>query len=43
MKQREIFPISWKEVTKMTSKEILKKNKNFYIGVIGTVLEESVK
>lgn len=39
MKQREIFPISWKEVTKMTSKEILKKNKNFYIGVIGTVLE----
>ena len=39
MKQPAAFPIGWREGKIMSGKEVLKKNRNFYIGVIGTLLE----
>ena len=34
-----ILLISWREASSMNEHDVLKKNRNFYIGVGGTVLE----
>ncbi len=39
MKRPGTSPISWKGARVMGEHEVLKKNRNFYIGVAGTVLE----
>ena len=38
-KQPGILLISWKKASSMSEHDVLKKNRNFYIGVGGTVLE----
>lgn len=39
MRRRVISLISEKEKTGMTDKDVFKKNRNFYIGIAGTVVE----
>ena len=39
MRRRVISLISEKEETGMTDKNVFKKNRNFYIGIAGTVVE----
>ena len=38
-RQPGISLISWREASSMNEHDVLKKNRNFYIGVGGTVLE----